>query len=88
MTAEEQVLLRIRAEYLEMPGLRLTDRQARRFWGLDETTCARVLDRLVQIHFLVRTPDGQYAKASEMPAPIKPRMVKSGPQSVPRRRAG
>ena len=34
-----ELLMRIRAEYLEMPGLRLTTVQARRLWGRDDVTC-------------------------------------------------
>ena len=29
---------RVRGEFLEMPGLRLTRAQAQRLWGLDEET--------------------------------------------------
>ena len=32
----EQVLSRVCGEYLEMAGLRLTQKQAQRLWGLDE----------------------------------------------------
>ena len=39
--------VRIRAEYLEMPGMRLTVTQAARLFNLDLTDCARVLDALV-----------------------------------------
>ena len=39
--------VRIRAEYLEMPGMRLTVPQAARLFNLDLTHCARVLDALV-----------------------------------------
>jgi hypothetical protein len=35
----DQILRRIRAEFLEMPGMRLTFSQAKRLWGLDEQTC-------------------------------------------------
>ena len=38
---------RIRAEYQEMPGLRLTLSQAARLFNLELTHCARVLDALV-----------------------------------------
>jgi len=37
----EQVLQRICAEYVEMPGLRLSRKQAQRLWGLDDNGCAR-----------------------------------------------
>ncbi len=54
----EPVLQRIRGEYLEMPGLRLTVKQACRFWGLDEPTCARLLEDLVEAGFLARVGQG------------------------------
>jgi len=38
---------RIRAEYLEMPGMRLTLAQAARLFNLERAHCARVLDALV-----------------------------------------
>ena len=43
----EQLLRRICGEFSEMPGLRLTRPQARRLWNLDDETCARILDLLV-----------------------------------------
>ena len=46
---------RARAEYLEMPGLRLSARQACRLWGLDEPLCRTVLTILVDRGFLTRT---------------------------------
>jgi hypothetical protein len=53
---------RIRAEYLEMPGLHLTIRQAQRLWGLDELTCATVLAALEHEKFLHRTSEETYAR--------------------------
>lgn len=53
---------RVRSEYLEMPGLRLTEAQARRIWGLDERRCHEVLQSLVEMHFLRRTPDGAFIR--------------------------
>ena len=50
----------IEAEYLEMPGLRLTRPQARRLWNLDERTCDALLDALVAGRFLVKTTLGAY----------------------------
>jgi hypothetical protein len=44
---------RIRAEYGEMPCLRLTLAQAARFWNVDQETCRGVLDELVAEGFLV-----------------------------------
>jgi hypothetical protein len=54
------VLQRIRGEYLEMPGLRLTVKQACRFWSLDEQTCARLLESLVDAGFLARVGQDGY----------------------------
>jgi hypothetical protein len=44
---------RIRAEYAEMPCLRLTLPQASRFWHVDREMCRTVLDQLVEDGFLV-----------------------------------
>lgn len=63
--SHDSVTRRVQAEYLEMPGLRLTRRQAQRLFGLDEHACARALDDLVSQHFLVRRPDGFYVRATE-----------------------
>jgi hypothetical protein len=45
----------IRSEYVEMPGLTLTVRQAMRLWNLDEVRCKSLLDALVSGQFLVLT---------------------------------
>lgn len=54
------VLLRVRGEYREMPGLNLTLPQARRLWGLDACACEAVLQELVHAHFLRRSPGGTF----------------------------
>ena len=53
----------IRAEYLEIPGLHLTQPQAQRLWGLDASTCSVLLSTLVDARFLRRTTQGRYARA-------------------------
>jgi hypothetical protein len=55
----------IRVEYLEMPGLTLTRSQMERLWGLDGGTCDEVLAELLARGFLVRHPDGRYARPRE-----------------------
>ena len=60
-TAVQHVVARIRAEYLEMPGLRLTQPQLQRLLGVDPTICASVLDALVDARFLCVKADGRYA---------------------------
>ena len=56
----EPLLNRIRAEYREMPGLRLTTAQACRLWQLDAATCQAALRRLQDEQFLHCTRDGAY----------------------------
>ena len=56
---------RVRAEYLEMPGLTLTRSQMRRFWLLDVSLCDAVVDALVASGFLRCRPDDTYARASD-----------------------
>jgi hypothetical protein len=58
------LLERVYGEFVEMPGLRLTLPQAKRLWDLDEQTCVRILERLVECGFLCRTVCG-YARVSD-----------------------
>jgi hypothetical protein len=58
----QEVALRVRGEFLEMPGLRLTLEQARRLWRLDEAACEAVLAALVDARFLARTRDGAFIR--------------------------
>ena len=44
----ENWLQLIRAEYLEIPGLRLTRRQVQRLWGLDAMMCEALLAALIR----------------------------------------
>ena len=48
----QNVLERVRGEFNEMPGLRLTPEQAARLWNLDARACGEVLARLVAMSFL------------------------------------
>ena len=64
MTSPEFLAARIRGEYREMPGLRLTLAQACRLWQLDATTCEGVLDVLLADRFLRRTVDGAFVAAA------------------------
>ena len=59
------LLKRVRAEYLEMPGLRLTLEQAQRLCGVERTMCHQVLEGLVLERFLCKKPNGTYARLSE-----------------------
>ena len=67
---DEDVLRRVQGEFLEMPGLRLTEAQARRLWNLDQTLCESLLHTLVQERFLFRTGDGAFMRL-EQARPLK-----------------
>lgn len=54
---------RVRSEFIEMPGLRLTPAQAQRLWGLDASACQRVIAALVASAFLRWTPGGMVTRA-------------------------
>jgi hypothetical protein len=56
---------RLRAEFLEMPGLRLTETQVQKLFGVDEAMCQAVLDALVSVKFLRLNRDGTYARVGE-----------------------
>jgi hypothetical protein len=60
--AFRQLVERVRCEFLEMPGLRLTIPQAARLWGLDVLSCEAVVDVLIRCEFLQRTASGAVAR--------------------------
>ena len=68
--ATDDVLRRVQGEFLEMPGLRLTEAQARRLWGLDPASCEALLGALVDANFLFRTRDGAFMRV-ERAMPVK-----------------
>jgi hypothetical protein len=65
----DQLVERVRREYAALPGLRLTEAQVRRIWGLDSSSSDRVLRRLIDADFLRVTPGGQYVRAEWQPLP-------------------
>ncbi|HXI32049.1 MAG TPA: hypothetical protein VNG89_26605 [Vicinamibacterales bacterium] len=65
MRTVDDVRERVRAEYLEMPGLHLTIDQVQRLCGIERRLCATVLDGLVEERFLCVKPNGAYARAWE-----------------------
>jgi hypothetical protein len=58
----EHVVRRVREEFREMPGLRLTPAQATRLWGLEIDMCRHVIDTLVATAFLRWTHTGAVAR--------------------------
>jgi hypothetical protein len=53
-TAMSELEARVKGEYDEMPGQRLTLDQAARLWGVDVNVGAALLTRLVESGFLRR----------------------------------
>ena len=62
-TTIDALVQRVRAEFLEMPGLRLTPAEATRFWGLGPAECGHVIDALIGSAFLRWTSAGTLARA-------------------------
>lgn len=79
---DQQALERLRAEYLEMPGMRLRLEQVQRLCGFEQTTCRLVLDALVKANFLCLKSDGTYVRVTEGSWALR-RPVKAGLRSTP-----
>ena len=77
-----QAFDRIRAEYLEMPGIRLTAAQVQRLSGVHLSICALVLEDLVRAQFLHKGLDGSYARGSDGGA-IRSRMASAEGNASP-----
>jgi hypothetical protein len=87
---DQRVLERLRAEYLEMPGLKLRIEQVQRLCGIEETMCRLILDLLVKTRFLCLKSDGTYVRLTEGSSPrSRPvrAMVTSTPIGMTSRRA-
>ena len=71
----QEVLNRLRAEFLEMPGLRLKSEQVQRLCGVERTICQLALDSLVDAKFLCVKSDGAYGRLTDgeisLPRPAK-----------------
>lgn len=60
---DDRLLQRVRSEFTEMPGLRLTVAQASRLWNTDTETSVALLDALVELRFL-RLTNNQYGRTN------------------------
>lgn len=56
------LLQRVRGEFAEMRGLRLTPIQAARLLGLDEALSEKVMLALVHVDFLCHTSNGAFTR--------------------------
>lgn len=72
---------RVRAEYLEMPGLQLTAEQVQRLCGIERMTCHLVLQELVTVNFLFVRPDGRYSRLSDGHLP-RPTPARAAPRTA------
>jgi hypothetical protein len=62
--AFEIALHRARADFMEMPGLRLTPFQAQRLWTLEADLCRAVLQQLVESRFLTQSGSNTFIRAA------------------------
>lgn len=62
------VTKRVLAEFNEMPGMKLTVRQASRLFGLDPDLCRVVLDMLVDSAYLRHTSGGTIIRGDRVAA--------------------
>ena len=67
MSSFESLVMRIKAEYREMPGLQLTFPQACRLWQVQPAECQAVLRTLLDEGFLVHAPNETFAAATSTP---------------------
>jgi hypothetical protein len=65
--ALEALVTRVRGEYREMPGLRLTTTQFCRLFGVSPETGRDLIDMLLEAHFLRLTSDGTYGRFESPP---------------------
>ena len=58
----DELLMRVRGEYREMPGLSLTIDQAKRLWMVEQETCVTLFAQLVDARFLRKTRHGRFVR--------------------------
>jgi hypothetical protein len=57
-----ETLVRMQTEWIEMPQLKITRRQAQRLWSLSSEDCETAFATLIRNGFLVQAPDGAYVR--------------------------
>ena len=62
LTHSEPLLQRIRGEFVESPGLRLTPWHFQRLWNLEADEARIVIERLVHTRFLREAGDGTFVR--------------------------
>jgi hypothetical protein len=61
-TTYQLACIRIRIEFVEMPGMKLSHAQVRRLCGLSDACCDAALRSLVASGFLARRRDGSFLR--------------------------
>ena len=87
-----EIVQRIRAEYVEMPGLALRPEQVQRLCGVDSPLCQSVLAALVATGFLSRRAAGasgrdrnpDISRARQAKAGLEPSAVAANAHTRPR----
>ena len=57
-----ETLVRMQTEWIEMPQLKITRRQAQRLWSLSNEVSETAFATLIRKGFLVQAPDGAYVR--------------------------
>src|ERR1700676_3171245 len=73
----EDMLNRVRAEYLEIPWSRLTSEQVQGLCGIERKVCQSVLDALVDAKFISVKSDGSYTRVTRGDIIVPPRSAKA-----------
>ena len=63
----QATITRVRGEFQEMPGMRITALQAQALLGLIGPVAGWVLSKLETDGFLSRTPHGEYVRRNTLP---------------------
>lgn len=61
----ESVTQRVRAEFEEMPGLVLTEHQAAKLFGIEQTMCRDVINQLIHASYLRKTRSGTITRRDQ-----------------------
>jgi hypothetical protein len=69
----------VRREFTEWPTVSLTLQQACRYWGIEPTVCAPLLEELVAEGFLVCRVDGRFSRAQRGRAPMRATLHQGAP---------
>jgi hypothetical protein len=64
MSSRDSLVVRVRGEFREMPGLSLTFPQACRLWQIDPVECRAVLQALLDERFLRVSESGAFVVVS------------------------